>query len=110
MATIKDFKSRRTLYTGYDREKSGEEKGFVPADPRCAECYYWRYLGGLNDESCYCCHFLLYEGKMRERISETKCGSYKNRATHKKQDSKTQSVPMNQWGCGGLGYIRRGER
>ena len=100
----------RKRLNSYQRKKKQEESTFVPADPRCQECFYWGYFGGIQDEAIYCCHYALCEGKLRERISETECGSFVDGKTAQKRKYKLQSVPMTQWGCGGLGFVRKGER
>ena len=99
---------RRRL-TDYQRKKK-KKPGFVPPDPRCYECDYWRYLGGVDDESIYCCHYALYKGKLRDRISETECGSFEPEGTNKYFKIGLDDVPMTQWGVGGLTTQRRGER
>jgi hypothetical protein len=103
----------RVRKTDYEKKKFQEkkkEKPFVLPDPRCKQCDYWRYFGGIGYESIYCCHFALTEGKLRDRISETECGSFVDKDTVPKRKATYQTVPMSQWGCSGLGTIRKGER
>lgn len=99
---------RRRLNDYEKKQKAQKKTEFVPADPRCEQCYYWRYLGGVDDESINCCHFALFEGKLRERVSETECGSFKDKKTATRK--RSMPIPMNQWGCGGLGISKRIER
>lgn len=100
---------RRRL-TDYEKRKKAEGKdNFTPADPRCQTCAYWKYLGGVDDEPIYCCHFALLEGKLRSRITPTECGSYRDKKSFKAPKASVDSIPMTQWGCGGLpAYPRRG--
>lgn len=100
----------RVRMTEYPMKRKKKKEVFVPADPRCAECHYWRYFGGVTDESTYCCHYVLMEGKMRCRISETECGSFAKKGSIPERRMQISDVPMTQWGCGGLGYVRKGER
>lgn len=91
-----------------DKKRKAEK--FVPADKRCGQCFYWRYLGGIQDKAMYCCHYALVNGKLRERISETECGSFDAKKGNKKRGIRFEPVPMSQWGCSGYGTIRKGER
>lgn len=100
----------RKRLTDPERKKKKEPAPFVPADKRCEQCYYWRYLGGINDQQISCCHFALIEGKLRERVSETECGSFMDGTGVPRRRVGIADVPMTQWGVGGLGIIRRGER
>lgn len=92
------------------QETKGQKIKFVPADKRCKKCFYWRYLGGVRDEVTYCCHYALVRGKLRKRISETECGSFEEKKGNRKRGIRFEPVPMSQWGCSGLGTIRKGER
>ena len=106
-----DSKSSGAESQKFVREESKNQKiKFVPADNRCKKCYYWRYLGGIQEEATFCCHYALVQGKLRERISETECGSFKEKKGNRKRGIRFEPVPMSQWGCSGLGYVRKGER
>lgn len=93
-----------------ERKKKKEPDPFIPYDPRCEQCYYWRYLGGIHDTAIMCCHFALIEGKLRDKISRTECGSFKEKKGNIRRGIRFEPVPMSQWGCSGLGHIRKGER
>lgn len=82
-------------------------KEFVPADPRCEECYYWRSLAGWNNLGMKCCHFCLDNGALRVKISETECGSFVERDTMPKRNPSYDDIPMTQWGCGGMNIFKR---
>lgn len=99
----------RKRLTDPDRKKK-EPDPFVPYDPRCEQCYYWRYLGGINDQPIMCCHYALYEGKIRDQISRTECGSFLDKQSAPNRKPSLQDIPMTQWGTGGLATIRNGER
>lgn len=101
---------RKTDYEKKRYQQKKAETAFVLPDPRCEQCDYWRYLGGIGDEAIRCCHFALAEGKLRDRISETECGSFVDKETAPKRKTNYQNVPMSQWGCGGLGIAKRTER
>lgn len=77
--------------------KSTEKKPFVPADPRCGECYYWRVLSGYS-EGRRGCHFALDNGKLRHRISEVECGSFLPEKDGPKLRNTFDDVPITQWG------------
>lgn len=100
---------RRRL-NDFERKKKCAPKDFVPADPRCGQCHYWRYLGGIQDEPIMCCHFALIEGKLREQISKTECGSFTEKKLGRKIGFRHEPVPMSQCGCSGLGIVRKSER
>lgn len=82
-----------------NKPKSKQEK-FVPPDPRCERCYYWKDVTGLN-QATFCCHYALENGRLRIKISKTKCGSFLGEENAPKRKLGFEDVPMTQWGCGG---------
>lgn len=89
---------RQTLIPKRKRNKPVENKQFVPPDPRCEECYYWRYIAESAPWK-KCCHYILDEAKQRNRISETECGSFLDKTTRPARKGSFQEVPVSQWGC-----------
>lgn len=76
---------------------------FVPADPRCKKCAYYKSISGLaKNVGTKACHYMLYEGQRRDMISPTECGSFQDEKTAPKRNMHSTEVPMIQWGCGGV--------
>lgn len=71
---------------------------FVPPDPRCEECFYWRPIAEASNYM-KCCHHLLRTGKRRVQISKTECGSFLDRESVPKERFMFTDVPVTQWGC-----------
>ena len=89
------------------REKKVAKKAvekFVPPDKRCSKCFYWREVTGFNQKT-FCCHYALDNGKLRDKISKTECGSFLDSETTDKRRPMFGEVPMSQWGCGGVGVV-----
>lgn len=91
------------------RSNKPKPKPFVPADPRCKKCYYWQSLSGYNN-NLMGCHFALIEGKCRSRSSPIECDSFKDKSTAPKRVASFDSVPMTQWGLGGLNIVGKSQR
>lgn len=89
---------RQTLIPKRKRNKPSEKKQFVPPDPRCEDCFYWRPIAEASNYM-RCCHYLLRTGERRNAISETKCGSFQDRETAPKERFMFTDVPVTQWGC-----------
>lgn len=87
------IKAKKRYFAKKAREK------FVIPDPRCANCFHWREVSGL-DEQTFCCHYTLDTGKLRKKISKTKCGSFADRDSTERKKSGLRNVPMSQWGSG----------
>jgi hypothetical protein len=78
------------------REKKKKEP-FVPADPRCKDCYYWRSAAETTNYF-RCCHYALDNGKLRTKISKTECGSFEDRESKPKRKNPFPEVPVSQMG------------
>lgn len=79
-----------------------QPKKFVPADKRCSQCVYYTTLAPSAGAGQRACHYMLWEGKRRERISETECGSFQDKRFAKPVKRSFEDVPMQQWGTGGV--------
>jgi hypothetical protein len=86
-----------------------DENKFVPADPRCKQCYYWRKLSSCVMTFSRGCHYCLETGKLRTKISKTECGSFVGKDSAPKRERSFEDVPMIQWGCGGLNIRKKWE-
>lgn len=80
------------------RKFSPEPEKFVPPDPRCEECFYWRPIAEASNYM-KCCHHLLRTGKRRIVLSKTECGSFIARENGPKERFMFTDVPVTQWGC-----------
>lgn len=83
------------------KKTAPKPKEFVPPDPRCEECFYWRFESATTNTS-KCCHHLLRTGKRRNAISETECGSFLRKEEGPKEKFMFTDVPVTQWGCFGV--------
>ena len=79
---------------------------FTLPDPRCEHCHYWQSLSSHGNFR-KACHFALHNGKLREKISKTECGSFLDESNAPKYKPDFDCVPMIQWGCGGLNIYRK---
>ena len=92
--------SAQAIKTEKHEIKKKTPKKFLPPDPRCEQCYYWRMMSSYGNFR-KACHYALIEGKLREKISKTECGSFLDKADAPDRKLEFDSVPMSQWGCGG---------